>query len=455
MSFEIQVHHKVDELLHAAQKGLGRYAGELRVAVALCRGGWRIYDPYGLLRPYARELAQALEAGQSPRLEGTVSFSHVSASIDNQIWFAEHSPDIGHPESIRLWLMEAARCLADEVALGLRSEVQSSRITLENYALYAIESFIGGEYQSRRGRQPQHKVMEILETLAAISLAREESIPTSGEILFADCTTLEGQPLELIFDPRPSMLDRKHLAKLFRGLWKGVCLVSCGREIWGIGRKQDFELDLFLRADFQSGIAGLFLGGRLCRDELELCTLSAGTYQARRVHPQLPGLMRTLKRCGFTNAETRALEWNLSILCAEITRSHHGATIVLETSETPIGLSGQQVAPARLDIQALRALSEVDGALHLDREGRLKGFGCLLDGMASAREDRAHGARFNSALRFTETHEGCLVIVISADGPISVFRKGALLGRETRIVLREVVDESPPGLDDWLLQAQV
>jgi hypothetical protein len=436
VTFEERVHRKVDELLHAVQKGLSSYAGPLRVAVVMRP---YVYDPYGLLKNHAADIkAKATE------IDGLVCYQHGTQAI----WYAELPPDLCHPESIRLWLLEAARCLSAELALGVRSEVHSSRITLENYSLYAIERFIANEYEIRRRQPPQLQVMEILETLAAISLEREESTPTTGEILFAD--TMEGQPLQLTFDPRPSMTDRKHLAKLFHGLWKGVSLISCGREVWGIGRREELRLELLLRAEFQSGIGGLYLGGELCGHDLELCTISAGRLQARRINPQLPGLMRTLKRCGFTNEETRSLDRNLSILCSEINRLHHGATVVLETGSTPLTLSGQAVMPTRLDIQALRALSEVDGALHLDREGRLKGFGCLLDGMASAREDRARGARYNSALRFTETHEDCLVIVISADGPISVFRKGVRLGSGAAIKLRDAIDLNPPTLEDWL-----
>lgn len=439
MTFEEKVHFKVDELLHAVQKGLSSYAGPLRVAVVMRP---YVYDPYGLLRPHAAAVEQ-----KATEIDGLVCYAHGTQAI----WYAELPPDLCHPESIRLWLLEAARCLSAELALGLRSQVHSSRITLENYSLYAIEHFIANEYEMRRRRPPQLHIMEVLETLAALSLEREESTPISGEILFAD--TMEGQPLQLAFDPRPSMLDRKHLSKLFLGLWKGVSLASCGREIWGIGRREELRLELLLRAEFESGVGGLFLGGELIEQDIELCTLSAGRLQARRINPQLPGLMRTLKRCGFTNEETRSLDRNLSILCSEINRHHHGATIVLETGAKSLTLSGQAVTPTRLDIQALRALSEVDGALHLDREGRLKGFGCLLDGMASAREDRARGARYNSALRFTETHEDCLVVVISADGPISVFRKGVRLGSGAPIKLRETVDLKPPTVEEWLSKA--
>lgn len=441
------LHRKVDELLQALQKGLSGYAGPLRVAVMVGReGDMRVYDPYQLLRAHAGHLQQPL---QLPPIEGLVAFALQTPELD-QVWYAEHSAEVCHPDSIRLWLRGAARCLADEVALGFRSEVQFSKITLENYSLYALESFIHELYQRHRGRPPEHRVMEILEAMAALSLATEEAAPTSGEILFVDRATLEDQPMQLAFSPRPRMLNKKHLSKLFHGLWSGVSLLSCGQEVWGVARREEMQVDLLLRATFHSGIGGLFLGGSLLSEDQELCTVSAGRYLARRIRPELPGLKMALKRCGYTNAETRSLDHNLSILCSEISRRHFGATLVLETGTTPLVLSGQSVTPTRLDIQALRALSEVDGALHLDREGRLKGFACLLDGMASGREDRAHGARYNSAVRFTETHEDCVVIVISADGPISVFRKGARLGSSALLKPRPSADLDPPTLSDWL-----
>ncbi len=57
----------------------------------------------------------------------------------------------------------------------------------------------------------------------------------------------------------------------------------------------------------------------------------------------------------------------------------------------------------------------------------MKKFACLLDGARVSGEDRSRGARFNSALRFTARREKVILIVVSADRPVSVIQNGVEL----------------------------
>jgi len=94
----------------------------------------------------------------------------------------------------------------------------------------------------------------------------------------------------------------------------------------------------------------------------------------------------------------------------------------------------------------IAAMSQVDGAVHLDAHGIVRGFGCLLDGAATGTEDLARGARFNSALRFSRANPDCLVIVVSADGPLTIFPEGS------RDPHPQALDHIPADeeLDEWL-----
>jgi DisA checkpoint controller-like protein len=62
--------------------------------------------------------------------------------------------------------------------------------------------------------------------------------------------------------------------------------------------------------------------------------------------------------------------------------------------------------------------------VHIGADMRLHGFACLLDGRAIASEDRARGARYNSALRFTAEHADIIVVVVSSDRPVSIIQSG-------------------------------
>jgi hypothetical protein len=109
--------------------------------------------------------------------------------------------------------------------------------------------------------------------------------------------------------------------------------------------------------------------------------------------------------------------------------------LYLKSNEEPVKISGQQLEPP-LDLRRnnfldfLESLSKVDGALHIGADLKLHGFACLLDGRATPTEDRARGARYNSALRFTAEHDNLIIIVVSADRPVSVIQEGLELNAQ-------------------------
>ena len=120
------------------------------------------------------------------------------------------------------------------------------------------------------------------------------------------------------------------------------------------------------------------------------------------------------------------------IICSIV---HHaegqkfGCTLIIDLNKKIEKIAGQKLLPA-LDLREdchlslARSLAKVDGALHLGQDLKLHAFACLLDGRTIPGEDRARGARFNSALRFTYEHKNLLVVVVSSDRPISVIQEG-------------------------------
>jgi len=73
-----------------------------------------------------------------------------------------------------------------------------------------------------------------------------------------------------------------------------------------------------------------------------------------------------------------------------------------------------------------------------------------LDGHAVSGEDRARGARFNSALRFTAEHDNLIVVVVSADMPVSVIQGGADLTAHCEWPACPRLVTPPPTLRDWV-----
>jgi hypothetical protein len=99
-----------------------------------------------------------------------------------------------------------------------------------------------------------------------------------------------------------------------------------------------------------------------------------------------------------------------------------------ERLPTPLPLrirTASHLAPLR------QALAQVDGAAVFDPEGVLRHLGALL--IPSTNAERALGAlggtRHTSGLRYSHDDPSATVIAVSEDGPVSVMRNGAVLGR--------------------------
>ena len=133
----------------------------------------------------------------------------------------------------------------------------------------------------------------------------------------------------------------------------------------------------------------------------------------------------------------------------------HGCTLVIDLNDDPVEISGQRLEPP-LDLKdpdllgLAQALAKVDGALHIGRDLKLYAFACLLDGAAIPGEDRARGARFNSALRFTAGRTRLMVVVVSSDRPVSIIQEGLELSARCSWNPVTGFISTPPTLEAWL-----
>jgi DNA integrity scanning protein DisA with diadenylate cyclase activity len=118
-----------------------------------------------------------------------------------------------------------------------------------------------------------------------------------------------------------------------------------------------------------------------------------------------------------------------------------GATFVWRVSDTgSLGvLSNSPKSPPvplnvlhRQDRYAVAALlASVDGACLVESDGTLASYWAMLDPSGTAKRLVAEmgGTRHTSAKRFSYDEPGSIVVVISEDGPVSVFSDGALIAR--------------------------
>jgi DNA integrity scanning protein DisA with diadenylate cyclase activity len=118
-----------------------------------------------------------------------------------------------------------------------------------------------------------------------------------------------------------------------------------------------------------------------------------------------------------------------------------GATLVWRIGDGgPRGALSNHPSPPPASLNVFRKqdrfaivslLASVDGACFVASDGTLVNYWAMLDPSVEAKERVVEqgGTRHTSAKRYSFDEPGCLVIVVSADGPVSVFSDGARLVR--------------------------
>jgi DNA integrity scanning protein DisA with diadenylate cyclase activity len=274
------------------------------------------------------------------------------------------------------------------------------------------------------GWDTQLRVYLILDTVLEISRTREERQRPVGELIFIDLRSLPEMEFLARFPEmeQPSLTNFKHVRKLLQTVENSTCrLVSDGRTIMGIAAE---KLPAFsIIADYRGR------HGFLRINEQKVCSFSDGRFKSSTHRAKLVNVEEILLESSLDDETSHRLYKIVTsvVHCAE--SNEHGCTLIIDLNDPPVKISGQKLqAPLDLrlpqNLELAKSLAKVDGALHIGADTKLHGFACLLDGRAVPGEDRARGARYNSALRFTSEHDDIFVVVVSSDRPVSVFQEG-------------------------------
>ncbi len=456
--------------------GLSHFSGPSRAALIYAEKPEdqpRVYDPQGLLegwepfvekiylksgawREYNPRIAQMRGFGQvfpekGLDLAGLVSRGARAKSIFYQMWFTEEHPTMCSTSPTERWLEHAACLLAHDWYNEEWFYTRNSSYVVREYATHAVRDCIRDRLDLQFGLDSRIEVYPILDAVLGISKTREEGAWPRGTLVFIDPAMIAGVPFMVRF-PHPEKLrlaNYKHVRKLILAVENSDRrLVSDGRSIIGVA--QGSLPDCRITADFLGGHGFLRFSGKL------LCSFSDGSYHSSDRKPNLVHLEELLLESHLVGAKRDALFKIASSIVDRAGEQRHGATLVIDLNHSPIAISGQQlVAPIDLTTETMldlaKSLSKVDGAIHIGADLHLHGFACLLDGRSISGENRARGARFNSALRFTADHENLVVIVVSADRPVSVIHRGVdLTARpEWRPLSKLIVH--PPTLEESLM----
>ena len=186
-----------------------------------------------------------------------------------------------------------------------------------------------------------------------------------------------------------------------------------------------------------------------------VCSFTDGHFYATQHRAKLVEVEEALLETELSSEQQNILFSAMSQIVHRAQENRFGCTLILDMNDPPITIPGHHLdPPLKLDdpehLSLVQSLAKVDGALHLNADLQLHGFASIMDGKAIAAEDRARGARYNSALRFTAMISNLLVVVVSSDRPVSIIRDGMELNARCDWAPFSNSHIIPPDLDTWL-----
>ena len=466
----------VSEILIGLRDGLTRFSGPSRVGVIYrltVDDDYYVCDPAGLLRGHETKIrAEFFDENNSPvslrhqfldshysridrvedlELDGIICVGGRSGPVPYQMWFTDHHPEILSTGPTQRWLEHAALRFSHDAANEQELYSGISGRFLREYATHAVHDHILHELKRTNGTRSDNSfsIYQILGGILAISRTREELKSPHGELAFILPEHVDSIDFLARFHEAelPQLDNHKHVRKLLQAVQKfRNRLVSDGRRILGIARGR---IDQFhLTADFQ----GLY--GFLRVNDQSICSFADGAYSSATHQAKLFQVEEALLDYEIDSSIRSSLFHIISSIIHYGETENFGCAVVLDLNQPITHIAGQNLQhPLDLERSNLLDLAcdlaRVDGALQIGSDRKLHRFACLFDGPAIANEDRARGARYNSALRFTACHPNTVIIVVSADRPVSVIRNGyehmnmvSTTGGSDKI--------APEKLQDWL-----
>jgi hypothetical protein len=230
-------------------------------------------------------------------------------------------------------------------------------------------------------------------------------------------------------DPLP-FSDARLVRKVFEAQSPNVVPVARSTGIIGFGDVAPGSAHGCCRVTFTRGAWRLGQGA----EEHDICSVKDGLLRPLDVDPSA-AVVRGLRDV-FGDVSASAVE-RFSAIFAGVREQMHGTMLIVaaDAAAEAARLASSTTlnfVPQELSRDAVRALSNLDGALLLDPNGHCHGAGVIVDGASVAEDEvdtlvaRSRGARFNSARRYRALCERqgrtVLIAVASADGYFDVLK---------------------------------
>ena len=395
-----------------------------------------------------------IESQPNLQLDGLISNGGSSGPVFYQMWFTEHHPNICSIWPTECWLEHAVLRFSHDVANDSTLYTGISGSFLREYATHAVHDCVVDKSEQILGIDIQLHIHTILDAILGISKTSEEGRRPYGALTFVEPRFIANIPFLARFQSSdlPVVSNFKHVRKLLQAVeHSDRTLISDGKNIVGVATSNLKQF--FITADFQGKFGFLSVNNEM------LCSFQDGSYSANTHRAKLFEVEEALLDFDIEPSIRNDMFQIIASLVHNAEDKKFGCTFVIDLAPEPTAISGQTLTPPInlmeiTKLQLAAALAKVDGALLIRADLHLHAFACLLDGHRVDNEDRARGARYNSALRFTAQHPETIVVVVSADRPVSIFQQG------NEILNRGSDSESyqcnlfPSPLKDWLESAK-
>ena len=475
MQIDPFINRCIRDTLSGLRDGLTLFSGHSRTAIIFSLGPkdkLYICDPQNLMQGYEPILKSTyldnanwcrtvdntqvylpynnIEPQENLQLDGLISYGGSSSPVYYQMWFTEHHPNICSLSPTECWLEHAVLRLSHDIANDSTLYTGISGSFLREYAGHAVRDCIVDKAGARLGLDVQIRVYPLLDAILGISKTNEEGRLPYGSLTFVEPRSLSDIHFLAKFETseQPLLTYFKHVRKLLQTVeYSNRALISDGVSIVGIAKK---PIDPFhITADFQ----GKF--GFLSVDDEKVCSYQDGSYSSNTHRAKLFEMEEALLDFPLEPSTRVDLFKTVASLVHNAEDKMFGCTFVVDLAKQPTPIAGQSLTPPidlrqpnKLELAA--GLSKVDGALHISADLHLHGFACLLDGPQVENEDRARGARYNSALRFTAQHKNVIVVVVSSDRPVSIFLHGEEIVNTYSNASIATCTLYPTPLEEWL-----
>ena len=368
------------------------------------------------------------------------------------MWFSEHHPDMCSISPTECWLEHAAWRFSNDLMNDPEIYTGISGSFLSEYATHAVRDYIVDRMNMVLGWDSALRVYPILDAVLEISRTREEGAWPRGRLLFTEHRRLGQIDFIARFPEKetPLLDNAKHVCKLLISVEQSDrILVSEGKHIIGIANSK--LPDFCIVADFRGQYGYMQINNEA------VCSFSDGRFQSTTHRAKLVQVEEALLESDLDPDNSSRMFQAVKYLVHHAEEQRFGCTLVVDLNWTPVNIAGQRLdkvldlnEPCFLDLA--KSLLKMDGAVHISRDVHLIGFACLLDGLSVSGEDRARGARFNSALRFTAAHPNLFVIVVSADRPVSVIQEGIEISAQCQYKPIPACKKKLQRLSQWIFE---